>query len=40
MGFQINEKVDNTISFELLLTKEDFYTNKKIIRLVKFLETN
>jgi UDP-4-amino-4,6-dideoxy-N-acetyl-beta-L-altrosamine N-acetyltransferase len=40
MGFQINEKVDNDISFELLLTKEDFYSNKKIIRLVNYLETN
>lgn len=40
MGFQINEKVDNDISFELLLSKEDFYANKKIIRLTKYLETN
>ena len=40
MGFQINEKVDDAISIELLLTKEDFYANKKIIRLVNYLETN
>lgn len=40
MGFQINERVDNDISFELFLTKEDFYANKKIIRLVNYLETN
>ena len=40
MGFQINEKVDDVISFELLLNKEDFYANKKIIRLVNYLETN
>lgn len=40
IGFQINEKWDNDISFELMLSKEDFYTNKKIIRLVKYLETN
>lgn len=40
MGFQINEKVDDAISFELLLKKEDFYNNKKIIRLVSYLETN
>jgi RimJ/RimL family protein N-acetyltransferase len=40
MGFQINEKVDNDISYELLLSKEDFYANKKIIRLLKYLENN
>ena len=40
MGFQINGNVDDAISFELLLTKEDFYSNKKIIRLVNYLETN
>jgi UDP-4-amino-4,6-dideoxy-N-acetyl-beta-L-altrosamine N-acetyltransferase len=40
MGFEINEKVDNNISFELLLSKDNFYANKKIIRLVKYLETN
>ncbi|MBC7748534.1 MAG: GNAT family N-acetyltransferase [Methylotenera sp.] len=40
MGFQINEKIDDSISFELHLTKEDFYANKKIIRLTKYLEIN
>lgn len=40
MGFQIDENVDDPISFELLLTKENFYANKKIIRLVNYLETN
>jgi RimJ/RimL family protein N-acetyltransferase len=40
MGFQIDENIDNDLSFELLLTKEDFYANKKIIRLVNYLETN
>lgn len=40
MGFQINEKADDAISFELLLNKKDFYANKKIIRLVSYLETN
>ena len=40
MGFQINKKVDNDISFELLLNSEGFYANKKIVRLLKYLETN
>jgi UDP-4-amino-4,6-dideoxy-N-acetyl-beta-L-altrosamine N-acetyltransferase len=40
MGFQINKKEDDAISFELLLNKEDFYANKKIIRLLNYLETN
>lgn len=40
MGFQISETADDSISFELHLNKEDFYANKKIIRLIKYLETN
>lgn len=40
MGFQIRNVDNNSISFELILKKEDFYTNKKIIRLVKYLESN
>ncbi len=40
MGFQINEKVDNEISYELLLNKEGFYASKKIVRLLKYLENN
>ena len=40
MGFQINEMVNDVLSFELHLSKEDFYGNKKVIRLIKYLENN
>lgn len=38
MGFKINVLEKDSISFELMLTKEDFYANKKISRLIKYLE--
>nr|WP_315198996.1 GNAT family N-acetyltransferase [uncultured Flavobacterium sp.] len=40
IGFKINEikNIDNC--YELILNKEDFYSNKKIIRLIKYLENN
>lgn len=40
IGFKIQNLYDESISFELILKKEDFYTNKKIIGLIKYLEIN
>jgi len=40
MGFKIQDLDNDSISFELILKKEDFYANKNIIRLMNFLETN
>ncbi|HEY6142810.1 MAG TPA: GNAT family N-acetyltransferase [Flavobacterium sp.] len=40
MGFRINDKKDDAISYELILTKEVFYKNKNIIRLLIYLERN
>ncbi|MBF4470289.1 GNAT family N-acetyltransferase [Flavobacterium sp. HJJ] len=40
MGFQIKDTDNDFISFELILKKEDFYANKKIVRLIKYLESN
>lgn len=40
MGFKILDLETDSISFELMLTKQDFYANKKISRLIKYLEIN